>query len=94
MKLPPSLLYVRVKEDARHGFGLWLPLFLLWPLIVVILAPVFLCTIVADAGLAAARRSYHHYTRFLGAVLLATFEIRNLKVHVRSPKAHVNITII
>ncbi len=33
MILPPSLLGFRIKHGKR-GFGLWLPLFLIWPPIV------------------------------------------------------------
>ena len=35
MMWPPSVLRLRV-HSRRHHFGLWLPLFLIWPLIVVL----------------------------------------------------------
>jgi len=30
--IPPMLMRVRVKERGKKGFRLWLPLFLIWPL--------------------------------------------------------------
>ena len=39
---PPSILRVRVAEDGKRGISLWIPLFLIWPLILLAccLAPV------------------------------------------------------
>ncbi|TVR54868.1 MAG: hypothetical protein EA425_01220 [Puniceicoccaceae bacterium] len=33
MSIPPALLQIRVRESNRRRFGLWLPLFLLWPVL-------------------------------------------------------------
>ena len=41
MKWPPYLLKMQL-EDRRHSFGLWLPLFLIWPVIMVLGLVVFL----------------------------------------------------
>lgn len=35
MMWPPSVLRLRIHSRRRH-FGLWLPLFLIWPLLVVL----------------------------------------------------------
>ena len=35
MMLPPSLLRLRFR-DGKHRFGLWLPLFIVWPPVVII----------------------------------------------------------
>ncbi|MBI4285765.1 MAG: hypothetical protein HY670_07710 [Chloroflexi bacterium] len=47
MKRPPMLMRVKIQgEDSR--FGLWLPLFLLWPLVLVfllILSPLILVAV-------------------------------------------------
>ena len=32
MTFPPSILRVRVRRREGRGFGLWLPLLLLWPI--------------------------------------------------------------
>lgn len=41
MKWPPYLLKMRFR-NPEHAFGLWLPLFLIWPVILVFLLAVFL----------------------------------------------------
>ena len=48
MMWPPSILRLRFR-NRDHRFGLWLPLFLVWPLILAIalvLAPIFLVSAV------------------------------------------------
>jgi hypothetical protein len=92
MKLPPSLLHVQIKDERR--FGIWLPLFLLWPLFLLILIPMFFITFIADSILIALRGAYHRYTRFLYEIILVTFELRNLRVNVNKLDKHVNITFI
>jgi hypothetical protein len=41
MKWPPYLLRLRF-ENQNHSFGLWLPLFLIWPIVLVFLLVVFI----------------------------------------------------
>lgn len=41
MNWPPYLLKIRVK-DRRHAFALWLPLFLIGPIVLVFLLAIFL----------------------------------------------------
>ena len=41
---PPAVLRISIRSRDKRGFGLWLPLFLLWPLaavLVVVAAPVW-----------------------------------------------------
>ncbi len=48
MMWPPSILKLRIHNQHRH-FGLWLPLFLLWPLMVmlaIVLSPLVLVSAV------------------------------------------------
>ena len=42
MKMPPSLIAMRVTDQGRTKFRLWLPLFLLW----ILLLPLFLLALV------------------------------------------------
>ena len=94
MRLPPSLIYLKIRHDQPDGFGFWLPLFLLWPLIAILLALAFLGTTIADAISFGAGARYHGYTRLLVGALRATLDIRGTRVRVEKPDAHVNITII
>jgi hypothetical protein len=41
MNWPPYLLKLRIK-NTEHNFGLWLPLFLIWPIVLVCLLAVFI----------------------------------------------------
>ena len=41
MKWPPYLLKMRF-QNHRHAFALWLPLFLIWPVVVAFLLAIFL----------------------------------------------------
>lgn len=40
MKWPPYLLKMRF-QNHDHAFGLWLPLFLIWPIVLVFLLAIF-----------------------------------------------------
>ena len=39
--IPPCLMKLRIRGQ-RHGFGLWLPIFLLWPIVLAFLLAAFL----------------------------------------------------
>ena len=41
MNWPPYLMKLRIK-NPRHGFALWLPLFLIWPIALAFFLAVFL----------------------------------------------------
>ena len=41
MNWPPYLMKVKVK-NAHHNIGLWLPLFLVWPVVLAFLLAIFL----------------------------------------------------
>jgi len=94
MKLPPSLLYIKIKNDENAGFGIWLPLFLLWPPIILILVPAFLITALADLVMLAIPNSYHSYTKLLFEILLLTFELRDLRVNVNDSGKTTSIKFI
>lgn len=94
MSFPPSLLYVKIRDDGKNRLGIWLPLFLLWPLIIIILALVFLLTILVDFFLVLADARYHSFTRLVFGAMITLFEIRGLKVHIENAENHVNITFV
>jgi hypothetical protein len=48
MNLPPLIARVRVRT-RRHAFRLWVPLFLLWILLVPLLVPVILVALLVTA---------------------------------------------
>jgi hypothetical protein len=93
MSVPPLVLHLRVTSPRRRPVRLWLPLFLLWPLALVLGALALLVAAVADGVLFALGRRYHHYT----ALLLRSFEVlgetRGTAIRVDSEKATVDLTV-
>lgn len=89
--LPPMLLYVRVGSHERAGHGLWLPLFLVWLILLPIVVLVFVVTIVVDTALLIAGQDYHHYT----ALLLRCFGVlgatRGTEVRIDSNEAVIDV---
>ena len=60
--LPPLVIDVRVEEEGSRGFRIWLPFFLLWPLLFVSSALALIGTLVVDLALLLGGARYHHYT--------------------------------
>jgi hypothetical protein len=91
MMWPPSILRLRISEKGRRGFHLWIPLFLLWPLIllVLLLAPV---AIAISPKLR--RRTGVKSVLLSGSYLLAAFcAIRELRVDVQDEQDCVFIAL-
>lgn len=53
--IPPSIMTVHVRERNKRGFKLWLPLFLVWPLALALLAILLPLLLIADFVLALTR---------------------------------------
>ena len=91
MMWPPSILRLRIAQKGRRGFHLWIPLFLFWPLIVVVplLAPV-----VIAASPKIRRRTGLKSLLFSGPYLLAAIcATRGLRVDVRDSQDRVSIAL-
>jgi hypothetical protein len=91
--LPPLVIDVRVKEEGSRGFRIWLPVFLLWPLLLLLVLLALVGTLIADLVLLLVGARYHHYTllvlRSLGLLAAAR------DTHVRASKdgSHVDVDI-
>ena len=88
MILPPLIARVRVRSGAFR-LRLWVPLFLLWLLLVALLAPVLLLAAVV-ALFAPPRWRFGPAAR---GVCLALCETRGTCVDVESPRGHVFIAL-
>jgi hypothetical protein len=89
--LPPMLLHLRVGPPDRTPFGLWLPLFLVWLILLPIVVLVLVIAIIVDLGLLLAGERYHHYTLLLlrcFGVLAAT---RGTEVRIHADKTDIDI---
>ena len=94
MKMPPYLIDMRVGGTAEHPFRLWLPLFLLWPLLALLVLPVLTLAIIADVALYVLGQEYHSFTLLLLGLLETLGEIRGLVVRVNGDRTTVDMTIL
>jgi hypothetical protein len=86
---------MRVQEPGKQPFGLWLPLFLLWPLVLVLAVVSFVVTILVDTVLLMAGQRYHHYTRFLFGCIELLTETRGMTVYVHTTtKTNLDLTVL
>lgn len=84
--MPPLMLRVRIEEAGRRRLRLWLPLFVLWVLLLVLAVPLLALMLVADLVLALAGRRAVVTTAALGTVRLLC-ALRGLRVDVGSPSS-------
>ncbi len=87
--LPPFVVNVRVREPESRGFHIWLPLFLLWPLLLIIGGFVLAVSVLVDFGLLISGARYHHYTLLLLRCIQLLAEVRGTHAHIRSSDSSV-----
>ncbi len=93
MKLPPALTRVRFIRPGGRRFGLWVPVFLLWPLLFPLGLVALAIAALADAILYASGRTYHHYTRLVAGLFALLGETRGTIVRVDGPETDIHIEI-
>jgi len=92
--LPPAFINVRVHKEGEAHFRLWLPFFLLWPLLLVVGILALIASLLADLVLLLVGAAYHGFTRLLLGVLKLLPETRGTTVHVRAKDSSlVDVTI-
>ena len=91
--LPPLVIRVRVREAGSKGFRLWLPIVVLWPLLLPLLGLTLLVTLVADLVLLVSGARYHHYTRLVLGSLRVLAEVRGTHVDAVSDDSVVKVDI-
>jgi hypothetical protein len=82
--LPPVVIDVRVREREKRGFRLWLPLFLLWPILLIVVGFALVVSLAIDVALWVAGARYHHYTLLLLKCLNVLAQVRGTRAHIRS----------
>ena len=90
MILPPSILRLRVVEGGRKRVDLWLPLFLIWP----VLAAAWVALLPVSAVVAVVHWKEGWGRRLLlgGPLLFYVFcRLRGLRVEVEEPETDVRI---
>ena len=92
MICPPLLLRIHVEERGRRKFGLWLPLGLLWPPLLV-LAFLALPILIGIAVIATWRGKRLAMLRATPQLLMVLCALRGLQVHVRSRRELVHLAL-
>ena len=93
MNVPPMILDLTVASSSRRPVHLWLPLFLLWPLALVVAVLALVLTIVADVVLFLLGRRYHHYTILLVRSFAALGGTRGMVIRFSNQKTAVDVTV-
>ena len=93
MNVPPAILDLKIAPPDQRPVHLWLPLFLLWPFVLVIGVLALVLTILTDVVLLALGQSYHHYTILLLRSLEALTDTHGMVIRIRSDKTAVDITV-
>ncbi|MDP2233496.1 MAG: hypothetical protein Q8K89_07660 [Actinomycetota bacterium] len=91
--LPPFVIDVRVRERGERGFFLWVPLFLLWPFLLVAVLSALVVSVVLDLVLWLAGASFHHLTAMIFGALRVLAAVRGTHVRVDSDTTFVRVNI-
>lgn len=93
MIAPPYLIDMRVASDGKNPVHLWLPVFLLWPVVFVLGVLALVFTILVDIALMLAGQRYHHYTMLLLGAFFTFNELRGTTVRVHNPDTLLDLVI-
>ncbi|PKQ19351.1 MAG: hypothetical protein CVT66_10640 [Actinobacteria bacterium HGW-Actinobacteria-6] len=91
---PPMLLYLRFSTPERTRHGVWLPLFLIWLLLLPLIVLVLTVTVAIDFVLLLAGQAYHHYTLLVLRAFGLLGATRGTVVHVHSDDTNVDIEFV
>jgi len=93
MSFPPAILDLRIAPSDGRQIHLWLPLFLLWPLLLSLGALALVFTVLADFVLIVIGQRYHHYTVLVVRTFAALCETRGMVVSINDGKTAVDVTV-
>ena len=82
MILPPLVIDVVVNERSGKRHRVWLPFFLLWPVLLIIVVPALIVSVIVDFVLIVSGARYHHFTLLIIGVLRLLAEVRGTHVNV------------
>jgi hypothetical protein len=95
MNRPPMLMHVKVRNE-KADFGIWLPLFLLFPLalvILVVLSPLIIIGILVLLMLGQ-EKWVAWGLRCFWVALVSSWALRGLQVDVHGRKGTVQVTVV
>ena len=85
MRMPPYLISLRVMDQGRTKFRLWLPLFLLWLVLLPLLVLALVVTVLLDL-LTLPMGNAFRFTRFLFGVMGVVSAVRGTEVRINDKK--------
>jgi hypothetical protein len=91
--VPPLVIDVRVRETGSRSFRIWLPFFLLWPILLIVIGFALFVTSVVDLALFIAGARYHHYTLLVLGSLRVFASVRGTHVNAVTDDSHVKVDI-
>lgn len=93
MSLPPAILKLSVTTQTGRRACLWLPVFLLWPLVLAIGIIGLAFAVAADVVLALIGRPFHRYVALLIRALAILSEARGTAINVSTATSTVAVTV-
>lgn len=91
--MPPWLMHLAFKNPEGRGFGLWFPLFILWPLALLVVLPIMVLWLAAAVVLVWARQG-----RYILSVPWLIYGVicamRGLVVQVREDRQNIDILFL
>jgi hypothetical protein len=94
MRVWPLVLDLTVRPVEAKRVHVWLPLFLLWPLLLVLALIGLVLTVVADIVLVLVGRGYQGYTVLLWSLLAMLADTRGTQLRFNDAKAGVDMTFL
>jgi hypothetical protein len=92
MRVPPYAVAVSVAEDDRTRFHMWVPVFMLWPLLLALGLPALAVALLVDGVLLVCGRR-RGYTALLLGCMEALGESRGAEVFVNGKNRTVMVTV-
>jgi hypothetical protein len=91
--MPPAILVLAIDPAEKKPVHLWLPVFILWPLLLVLAVLSLVFTALADVVLLLMGQRYHRYTMLAFRVFGTLCETRGLQFRVKDKDATVFVTV-
>jgi hypothetical protein len=93
MILPPLVIDVRVRESGHRSFRIWFPLFILWPLLLVIVLLALVITVLVDVAMWLAGARPYNLTQLLFGSMHLLADTRGTVAYVNGPTTLVDVKI-
>jgi hypothetical protein len=90
--IPPAIIRVRIADEYGKRFGLWLPMFLLWPFALAVFLVLLPFLIIAEVVLTLVGAGFHPLLAMLGLFGLIS-ALRGTRVDVASPGSRKQVKV-